>query len=42
MRTVYGALLEEMSYDRFQVMEKRYALSSFKKRALVLQALVAR
>jgi phytoene/squalene synthetase len=42
MRTVYGALLEEMSRDRFQVMKKRYALSPFQKRALLLQALVAR
>jgi phytoene synthase len=40
MRTVYGALLEEMGRDRFQVLTKRYALSPLRKRALVLQALV--
>lgn len=40
MRVVYGALLEQMFEDGFQVLIKRYQLSAFKKRTLVLRALV--
>ena len=41
MRAVYGSLLEQMAQDKFQVLSQRYQLSPFKKRALVLKALVA-
>ena len=40
MRAVYGALLEQMAQDGFQVMSQRYQLSPLRKRALVLKALV--
>ena len=41
MRVVYGALLEQMAEDGFQVLTKRYQLQPWKKRALVLKALVS-
>ncbi len=40
MRVVYGALLETMAEDGFQVLTKRYQVAPLKKRALVLKALV--